>query len=83
MARASKADTTRRNPSRGEAAIQEFANTNSAPELLRQRAALLLDSKELLQNIRRLTPEGQTKFLEKADQVCHDPRRVGQPVLLP
>ena len=67
-----KAVAAPRNSTREETAIQGFVNSNLAPGPLRRQAAPLLESKELLQTIRRLTPENQTKFLEKVDQVCHD-----------
>ena len=55
---------------RGEAAIREFANSNLTLEQLRQRAAVLLNNRELLQNVPGLAPEEQTKFLDRVDQVC-------------
>lgn len=55
-----------------EAAIQEFLSNNLAPELSREKVALLLNSMELLRDIRGLTPEDKTKFVEKIDQVCRD-----------
>lgn len=70
MARPGKVVATPYNSTRGETAIQEFANSNLTPELLRQRAATLLDSKELLRDVRGLTPEDQAKFLDRVDQVC-------------
>lgn len=77
MARKSGAATPN-NPTRGEATLQEFANGDSSPEQLRQRAALLLDSKELLRDVQGLTPKDQTKFVDKIDQV----RRMAYPTLL-
>jgi len=53
-----------------EAAIREFANSDSTPEQLRQRAPVLLYNKELLRNVPGLTPVEQTRFLDKVDQVC-------------
>ena len=72
MNRTGKATAAVRNPARGETAFQEFANGNYTPEQLRQQAASLLDSKELLQNVRGLTPEDQTRFVDKVDRVCQD-----------
>ena len=69
MARTNKPVAAPRNSTRGEVAIQEFANSNSTSEQLRQRAAPLLNSKELLRNVLGLTPEDQTKFVDKVDQV--------------
>jgi len=63
-------------PTHGEAAIREFANSNLTLEQSRQRAPVLLNDKQLLQNIPGLTPEEQTNFVEKVDQVC---RVVTQP----
>ena len=61
-----------RNSTRGERAIQEFVNSNLANEPLGQRAAPLLNSKQLQRDILGLTPDDQTKFMEKVDQVCRD-----------
>jgi len=58
-----------RNSTRGETAIREFANSNLTPEQLKPRAAVLLNNKELLRNVPGLTPEEQTKFLDRVDQV--------------
>ena len=58
----------------GETAIQEFTDTNLAPELLRQRASPLLNDKQLMQIVQGLTPDNQAKFLEKVDQVCRGPQ---------
>ena len=72
MTRTSKAVAAPRNSARGETAIQEFVNNNLTPEQSRQRAAALLDIKELLQSVQGLTAEDQTEFLDKVDQVCQD-----------
>jgi len=58
-----------RNSTRGETAIREFANSNLTLEQSKPRAAVLLDNKELLRNVPGLTPEEQTKFLDRVDQV--------------
>jgi hypothetical protein len=63
-----------RNPTQGETAIQEFANSSLSPEQLSERAAPLLNSRELLQDVQRLTPEVRTKFVDKVDQVCRHGR---------
>ena len=55
---------------RGEAPFREFANTSLTPEQSKQRAAPLLNSNDLLRNVLALTPEDQTKFMDKVDQVC-------------
>jgi hypothetical protein len=68
MARKSSAATPN-NPTRGEAILQELANSNSSPEQLMQQAAPLLNSKELLRDVQGLTPKDQTKFVDKIDQV--------------
>jgi len=60
-----------RNSTRGETSIREFANDDWTPEQLRQRAAVLLNNKELLRNVPGLTPEEQTKILDRVDQVRH------------
>ena len=58
-----------RNPSRGEAAIQEFVNSSLTSEQLRQRAAPLLNNKELLRDVQGLTREDRKKFVDKVDEV--------------
>jgi len=72
MTRTSKTVVTSRGSTRGEVAIQEFVNSNLPSEQLRQRAAHLLSSKELLRTVRGLQPEDQTKFVDKVDQVRQD-----------
>ena len=69
MTKTSKAAATPRNPTRGEIAIQEFANSDLQSEESRQRAAPLLNSKGLLRDVQRLTPEDQTRFVDKIDRV--------------
>jgi len=54
---------------RGDAPFREFANSTLTTEQSRQRVASLLNSKDLLRNFRALTPEDQTKFIEKVDKV--------------
>ena len=49
--------------------VQEILNVDLPPEALRLRVAIVLTSKDLLRNILGLTPQDQTKFLDKADQV--------------
>ena len=61
-----------RDPTRGETAIQEFANCDLTSEQLKQRATLLLNSKRLLQSVQGLAPENQMRFMDKVDQVCQD-----------
>jgi len=72
MARTSKSVVAPRGSTRGEAAIQEFLNSSLPSEQLRQRAAPLLSSKELLRNVWGLPPEDQTRFVDKLDQVRQD-----------
>ena len=50
-------------------ALQEFTNSDLTPELARQRAAPLLNSKNLLWGVQELSQEGQMKFIDKVDQV--------------
>lgn len=64
-----KVFTTSRNATRGEVAILEFVNSDSTPELSRQRVAPLLKSKKLVRDVQRLTQEGQMKFVDKIDRV--------------
>jgi hypothetical protein len=72
MARRNSIATPSNNHTRGEDTIQEFANSNLTPEESRRRAARWLNSRALLQDIRELASEDQTKFVEKVDQVCRD-----------
>ena len=72
MTTTSNAGAASRGPTRGEAALQEFTNTNFTPRLLTQRATQLLKSKQLLRNVLGLALEDQTEFVEKVDQVGRD-----------
>ena len=74
MAKKSNAAPAIQDPARGETPFREFTNANLTPEQSKQRAAPLLNNKELLQNVRALTPRDQTKFIDKVDQVCTDGR---------
>ena len=67
-----KTTAASRGPTRGETVIQEFANSTSTPRESGRKAASLLSSKELLEDIRRLTPEDQMKFVDKIDRVRRD-----------
>ena len=69
MSRTSKIVVAPRGSTRGEVAIQEFANSNLPSEQLRKRAVPLLTSKELLRIVWGLPPEDRTKFVDKVDQV--------------
>ncbi|KAF9647758.1 kinase-like protein [Thelephora ganbajun] len=68
MTKGNNAPTVSHISTRGEAQIREFANSNLTPETSRQRAALLLNGKDLARNVRGLTPEDQTRFVDKVDQ---------------
>ena len=57
------------NSTSGEAPFREYAYSNLTPEQSKQRAALLLDSRDLLRNVQGLAPEDQTRFIDKVDQV--------------
>ena len=72
MSKESNTAAAPRDLTRGETSIREFADSNLTPEQSRQRAGTLLNSKELLRNIRGLTPGDQTKFVDKVDQVSRD-----------
>ena len=74
MAGPGRVVATPRDSTRGETSIQEFANSSLTPELLKQRAATVLDSKELLRDVQGLRPGDQTKFVDKVDQVCRGDR---------
>ena len=69
VAKRNNAAAALQSSTRGEAPFREFANNTLTPEQSRQRAAPLLNSKDLLQSLRTLMPEDQTKFIDKADQV--------------
>ena len=69
VTRTGKVFATSQNPTRGEAAILEFVNSDLAPELSRQRAVPLLKSKNLLRDVRGLTLEGRARFVDKVDEV--------------
>ena len=69
MAGTTRPIATPRNPTRGEAAIQEFAISSLTYKQSRQRVALLLKNRELLRDVQGLTPEDQAGFVEKVDQV--------------
>jgi len=56
----------------GEAPIREFLNSDLTPGQSKQRAAAFINSGELLRNLRSLTLENQTKFIDKVDQACRD-----------
>lgn len=68
-----------RNSIRGEATIQDFANSDLTTEQSRRQAAALLNSKELLRNLGGLTAEDQTKFLDKIDQVWRAVHSLSKP----
>ena len=70
MARKSNAATALQSSTRRETPFREFANSTLTPEQSKQRAAPLLNDGELLRNVLALTPEDQTKFIDKVDQVC-------------
>ena len=70
VVRRSNAATALQSSTHGETPFREFANSTLTPEQSRRRATPLLNSKELLRNVRALTPEDQTKFMDKIDQVC-------------
>ena len=56
-------------PTNGNTAIQQFVDDELSPETLRQRAAIVLGDRDLVRNFVGMTPEDQTKFLDKIDQV--------------
>jgi len=74
MAKKSTPGAAVQSSTRGDALFWEFANANLTPEQLKQRAAPLLNNKELLRNVRALTPGDQTKFIDRVDQVCRNDR---------
>ena len=53
----------------GETPFREFVYNNLTPEKSRRRVAVLLDSRDLLRNVQGLSPEDQTRFIDKVDQV--------------
>jgi len=62
MPRKSNPAAAPHNPTHRESLIREFANSNLTPEQSRQRAATLLNSKELLRNIRPDEKRGSQSF---------------------
>ena len=58
-----------RNSTPGTASVLEFANGGL---MSGTSATLLLNSKDLVPNIQRLTAENQTKLVDKVDQVCQN-----------
>ena len=69
MSRKSNAAVALQKSTNGGTALREFAYSDLTQEQSKQRASLLLDSKDLLRNVRGLAPEDQTRFIDKADQV--------------
>ena len=62
------------NLTRGETAILAFMNGDLLLDQLKQQAARFLVNGELLHEIKGLTSEEQTKFVDKVDQVSrHGP----------
>ena len=72
MARERNAVVPPQNPTPVGALVQEFANSNLTPRLLGQQAASLLESEELLRNVRELAQEDQMRFVDEVDQVRRD-----------
>ena len=70
MARRNNTAGTPHNPTRGEASLREFANGDLTPDMVRQRAAISLSSKDLVRNALGLTPEERQRLIDKFDQVC-------------
>ncbi|KAF9643163.1 kinase-like protein [Thelephora ganbajun] len=66
MAKKSNAATTLRDLTHIE--IQEFALSNLTPEASRRQTAFLLNNKDLVRDVLKLTPEDQVKFIDKIDQ---------------
>ena len=69
MSRRGNAAAALQDSTRGETLFREFARSNLTPEQSKQRAAVLLDSRDLLQNVQGLGPEDQTRFIDKVNQV--------------
>lgn len=60
-----------RNSTRWEALLREFANDGLSPDALRQRASILLGSKDLVRNaLSGMTQEQLARLIDKFDQVC-------------
>jgi len=57
------------NSTSGESTIQEFLDGSLTIGQLKQRATSFLNNKGLLRIVQGLTPENQTKFLDRVDQV--------------
>jgi hypothetical protein len=69
MAKKNNAVPTSHNTTGGATPIREILNANLPSEALRVRAGPLLTGKDLARNILAVTPQDQTKFLDKVDQV--------------
>jgi hypothetical protein len=69
MSGRSNAASALQNSTGGEAPFREFVRSNLTPEQSKQRAALLLDRKDVLRNVQGLAPEDQTIFIDKVDEV--------------
>ena len=55
------------------AQLQQFANSNFTLEELRQQAGVLLSNRDISRSALGLSPEDQTKLVDKLDQVRRDP----------
>ena len=53
--------------------IQQFANSNITLEELRGQAGVLLSNRDISRSALGISPEDQTKLVDKLDQVCRDP----------
>ena len=69
VAERNDAATALQSSTRVEALFREYTNSTLTTEQPRQRAAHLLNGKDLLQNFWALTPEDPTTFIDKVDQV--------------
>lgn len=70
MSRRGNTAASLQNSTNRETSFRAFAYNNLTPEKAKRWAAILLDHKDLLQNIHELPPEDQTRFINKVDQVC-------------
>ena len=69
MSRRGNAAASLQNSTNGETPFREFAYSNLTPEQSKQRAAVLLNSRDLLRNVQGFAPEDQARFIDKVDQV--------------
>jgi hypothetical protein len=69
MAKKNNAVPTSHNATNGGTPIREILSDGLPSEALRLRTGALLTGKDLVWNVLAVTPQDQTKFIDKVDQV--------------